>query len=214
MAKTIIKDLDTGQVFRSKDELYISWYFEELKQLGYVDKWAYEPKSFLLGEGELSKRIVKYEQKQTKVSQLITFPSIIRKHSYTPDFLVQFNEKAKNIFYSEYDNVMDKKINITLYKRLIAVLEVKFIAGKFQGSKAKTNISRKWLLDKKDIFCQEIDYKSLFFKSFTPKRFITKDDGRMKFTQGFKMFTSESYIESRLKSINNYLTLKQKHNEQ
>ena len=174
MAKTIAKDYETGQIFRSMDELYISWYLQELQDHGYIEKWAYEPETFQLGNGENLLRKTSYEQLQTKVKESCLYPMLIGKHEYTPDFKIKLNPKAEWIFFNFHSGVISETIPFILYKSMIGILEVKFEKGKFQGSKAKTNISRKWLLDKHDKFAQEIRYKELFVSSFTPKRYIEK----------------------------------------
>ena len=208
--KKIIKDLDTGQIFLSLDELYISWYLEELRVTGYVAKWAYEPKTFLLGEGDLLIRRVEYKQLQTKVSKKESFPMLLGKHNYTPDFMVRFTDKAEDIFFNNFTNVKTQGIPFKLYKNFTSIIEVKFESGKFQGSKGKTNLSRKWMLDKLDKYVEEIKYKELFYSSFTPKRFQTKDGSRMKLQHTFTMQNLDDYVKTRKYINKKYLTLKNK----
>lgn len=212
--KQIIKDHKTGQVFRSKDELFISWYLEELKELGYVKRWVYEFKTFTLGEEDHRGVVRKYEQLQTKIKETNNFKRLLQAHRYTPDFGVEFNEIANNIFYCNHDSIISEGIPFTLYKIMKGILEVKFEKGKFQGSKPKTNISRKWMLDKHDLFVEEITFKDLFDSSFTPRRYTSLDGGTVK----FKRHTSkkhlvrniETYIELRKKLNVEYFNLKQK----
>lgn len=209
MTKKIIRDLDTGEIFRSLDELYISWYFQELKENKFISKWKYEPKTFELGDGIEKIRRIEYEQLVTKLSEKSHYPMLLGKHEYTPDFMVKFEDIAEWLFFNNYDNVISSTIPFILYKSRIGIIEIKFEKGKFKGSKSKTNISRKWLLDKHGKFCQEIRYKELFTTTFTPERYISKDKGRM--NKQIKYFTSNKEI---FRSIDDYIRIRKDINKE
>ena len=218
MSKTIIRDLDTNQVFDSLDELYISWYLEELKQNGFILNYKYEPDSFILGNDDVKSRKLEYIQLQTKVSRKESFPTLLQGHKYTPDFKILWNEVARNMFFIEHVKIDYINIPFTIYKSLNSIIEVKPNSGKHRGSKDKTNISRKWVMDKYDLYVEQIMYEVLFNTTFYPTRFITKDGRRMssqiRHSTQNKMRTLNEYLLSR-ESVNKKVDkLKQKYNEQ
>ena len=215
MSKKIIKDLDTGQIFDSLDELYISWYLQELKDNGYIDSFEYEPESFMLAEG-LKGRKVEYEQLQTKVKKSTPLCSLLKGHKYTPDFKVNWNIKAENIFYTDHVNI---SVNppFKVYNSQTSILEIKPNSKKHVGSKAKTNISRKMVLEKYGIYVEEILYETLFYPTFFPQRYITKDNKRMsqiRHSTKFKMASLSEYLNNKKNNLEKFNNLKQKYNEQ
>jgi hypothetical protein len=203
--KKIIRDLDTNQIFRSLDELYISWYLEELKQKGYILEWSYEAKTYELAKGEELIKKIEYEKLKTKVKEKLSYPMLLGKHEYTPDFEVVFKEESKNLFYNNHNAVYVKTIPFILYNSLISTIEVKFEKGKYSGSKAKTNISRKFLLEKHGIYAQELRYKELFHSTFSPERYLSKDNKRMskqiRFPNNLAKRSLDEYIKIR-KNLN------------
>lgn len=205
--KPSMVDFITGQVFKSKDELYVSWYLEELKQHGYISKWKYEAKSYILGHSDEQYRKVWYEQLQTKMSEKKSFHSLLQGHVYTPDFHIRFTDKAENIFFCNHDQVTGS-IPFILFNSRVSVIEVKFEKGSFQGNKRNTNISRKWLLEKEGVYAEEIHYKDLFFPSFTPKRFREKDNGK-----GSRYVTHWKALD-RLRSLEQYIEVRKQMNEE
>ena len=64
----------------SKEELQYSFYLDELVEAGFVEEYLYEPVSIPLSD---------------PIGRL-------RKHSYTPDFVVVWNKKAEGLFYGPY----------------------------------------------------------------------------------------------------------------
>lgn len=216
--KTIAKDVDTGQIFDSKDEMYMYWYFQELKDAGYIKGFIYEPKTYELGSGEERKRVVSYEQKKTKVSIKESYPMLLREHNYTPDFGVLWEEKAKDLFYCHHTEVISLTIPFTIFGNMPrSVLEVKpdLRSSKHKGSRPKTAVSMKWLLEKYNIFTEEIFYEEIFFRTFTPKRFLLTDakKGKRKLNQR-RVRTLEDYVKIRKKINEEHYKLKEKYNTQ
>lgn len=216
--KQIVSDIDTGKIFDSKDELYMYWYFKELKQRGYISQFQFEPLSFNLGENTFTTRRVEYKQLKTKVSQKESFPMLLKEHNYTPDFGIIWDEKANNIFYCKHNEIISLGIMFIVYgESARSLVEVKpnLKGSKYQGTAPKTTISRKWLLDKKDLYCQQINYEEIFYRTFTPKRFMFTDKSKTRkrvIKETPRAF--EDYIAIRSEVNEEYYNLKQEYLKQ
>lgn len=90
------KKLTDGTTYRSDEEVYFSWFLDELVELGFIDRYGYESREIILFDGLYEKYEevlkTKVKQKQFKISS---------KRVYTPDFEIFWNPKAEGIFYNE-----------------------------------------------------------------------------------------------------------------
>src|SRR6056297_1929225 len=91
--------------FKSKEELYFSYYLEELKEAGFVDDWGYEVHKWELTDKVEMTYLKKLKSKTKTDSKFLLHPS-----SITSDFTVFWRRKAENIFYSN-PNIPVKDIN-------------------------------------------------------------------------------------------------------
>lgn len=162
--------LDTG-LYKSKEELYFSWWLDELKSKGYIKKYEYECESL-----ELAPPLQNSYTEELKTKTKEKSETLIREHIYTPDFKIFWTEKAKGVFWDS------GRQNIWPFRQvgedLTSYVEVK--GGFDSGNMTRLFIvNQKWLYSKLGIFVNLVkitNKKGGFFdKTFTPKRFMTTD---------------------------------------
>ncbi len=185
--------------FDSKEELYFSWYLEELQEAGYIDNWA-EAKTYQLGE-----KIVNTYTEQLKTKTKEKEQTILNGCEYTPDFQINWNEKAKNIFIDIW-NIKHIKKNLDLllaYETIdkidrYTIIEIK--PNFDQNNMTRLNgINRKWMYQKYGIFVNLVKVPDIFKDTFTPKKYLLTDTGKQNRIIHFKTRTLEEYIK--LKTI-------------
>lgn len=80
--------------FKSKEELYFSYYLEELKEAGFIINWYYEKDKF-----ELTPKVELPYKKQLVSKIKKDFEFLLHPSSITADFTIEWDKSAENIFY-------------------------------------------------------------------------------------------------------------------
>ncbi len=178
-------------ILDSQEELYFIWWLEELQSAGFIESFyrieepivIFEKTSFdfIVGNKELSK-------------------PILRKINYTPDFYIQWADKAEGIFLAvvngSYTKEQFKRCVFYCESNKVSIVDVK---GTFSGrliSAITFPIIQK-ILFHKNIFVQKVvplGDKGLFANTFTPaKYFLTPKTGKQRKTS-FKMERLNKYL--------------------
>jgi hypothetical protein len=177
-------------MFDSDEELYFSYFLEELLSIGVILSYEHNPEPFVLTKG-FNKEYQKILKKSTK----ILTQKVIGKKIYTTDFKIVWNpDKDISIIAQDIDDTILKITCPFLYKKekqsddtiqLISYVETKGIFDRnnmtrlFQQNKA-------WLFDKYQIYINLIKLPSFFEETFTPQKYlftkIKKDTRRLKYT--------------------------------
>ena len=160
----------------SDEEEYASWFFEELKERGYVDEIIYQPKSFILAEPV---SYVWEKPKPTKKEPYRIEPirsNLLEGTIYTTDIEVHWNEKAHRIFFD---------INIPAIKgsgKFIAYLDspsspiTSYIEVKpiFDDNNMTREVMLKhnWLYQRYGYYVNLFIRDKIMPKLFTPTRYI------------------------------------------
>ena len=158
--------------FDSHEELYFSWYLDELKAKGYINNWNRNETSYQLTDGLIHKYIKpmkKVEDKQ--LEQAILKPSV-----YTPDFTIYWKPKAIGIFVSKL-YVTKGKITtpfICQLPELVSIIETK---GAFDmGNMTRlANNNIKFVYEKYKVLITMVKVPAIFNKTFTPERYYMTD---------------------------------------
>ena len=165
MSRNTFVDIN-GNEFDSEEELFFNIYLNELKDNEYIIDYVYQPEPFILNEPVKFDIIV---HKKTK--DVIQQKSLLKGRSYTPDFKIQWSDKAKGIFFQNLGDIHNKR-PIFIAQDNITYLDIK---GKFNmnSSWAIFEANRKSVYEKYGIFVEKImpvgKSKCLFGVSFTPK---------------------------------------------
>lgn len=170
MNKRQIRDKPEG--FDSYEELYFSWYLDELKANGFVSDSVYQPKTFLLSE-KVSYGTIKPLKTKLKEEQ----HTILPPHAYTPDFQFYWNPKAVGVFCKAFGDVVEyahkdcffwaNELPIDCY----SMIDVKPMFD-MQNMTRQFIINQKWLYAKYGIYCQKVVPEHLFERTFTPERYL------------------------------------------
>ena len=169
-----IQELDYNSA-DSKEEVYFSWWLDELFKAGYVDSWDYHSGLFKLSEKVQYQVDVKLKTK-TRTDNLI----LLRAHTYTPDFVIVWNEKSKGIFYNNIGDMVDLKKFPFIANDDISYADVKPAAWGHGDSFTQMFVVRqKWVYAKYKIYIQPIivtgKKSALFESTFCPQRFLLTD---------------------------------------
>lgn len=171
-------------MFKSKSELYFSYYLDELKREGFIDKWFYEKYTFPLSE--------KYERgylKQLKTKTVRRKEFLLHPSSITADFTIIWNIKAENIFYLN-PNIPVKDASLIPFRlsyhypeQLVSHVETKQ-ANTFRSNTSDISFpyKQKFVRDKYNIYIQKVvpfnlnsKPKCLFLTTFTPKQAVIEE---------------------------------------
>ena len=98
----------TEQQFDSNEEIYFSWWLNELKALGYIKEIIHQPEAYPLSSQVNSEYFEPYKKKEggKYVSEEILPP-----HVYTPDVKVIWDESAIGLFTTPLLSEARKKKN-------------------------------------------------------------------------------------------------------
>ena len=72
--------------YRSKEELYFSWWLDELQSAGFIKSWSYELETFTLAK---AKSYTWLKHLKTKTNTVAG--ELLKAHRYTPDFRIEWD---------------------------------------------------------------------------------------------------------------------------
>ena len=209
-------DKDWYKPYDSPEELYVSWYLDELVEAGYVLKYDYQPTPY-----RLSPRGTYIWGKELKTKTKRTESTLLHEHIYTPDFKITWDGIARSIFVKNVDmfwrtiatpsdayvcketpfwvrntSFMDGSFLESLQPLFESILEVKPLFDRNNMTRLFT-INQKWVYDKYGVYVQKIIPQKLFKDTFTPMKYLLTDSGKQKRKLIFAPKTLEEYVESR-----------------
>lgn len=210
--------------FDSKEEKYFYDWLKELDSLGYIKDITDQPRFDLLDSVSIninkvnksrSYFINEEREKDGKKRKLKSKDyHLLRGLSYTPDFKIVWNEKARGIFYFlKGDTIYDTPITKYLKTRFlghkkngehVTIIEIK---GTFAARHNSTNIKfpllQKFMYHYHNIYVNKImplhKKKGLFAKTFTPKTYLTTDKTNKKRKIHWKIKSVHNYLEEATK---------------
>lgn len=199
---SLLKESITKDEFKSMstEEVYFSYWLEELKSNNIIKEYKYEPDTFEL-----------YEESYIHNEKILSC-------TYTPDFKIVWNTASRSnkvlpVIKALSCDVVDidcDKSSILIRDKGISYIEIKPIRDK-HGSVNTTNIKIKWLLQTKDVYVQMVKVsgkrQGLFKDTFTPKQFL-EEKTRVNIKEGQSPYLKEVHwtprsIEEYLKKVSN-----------
>lgn len=182
--------------YKSNEELYMSWYLNDLSANNIINRYMYESNTFTLSKAK-SYPILRLLKTKTKIDEL----SLLQEHVYTPDFLIEWNEDYKNIFFRIIDDdtctskppwfAIRSKQNNKPY----TFFEVKPIFDQNNMTRC-FRITQKWLYDKYGLYVELVTIPDLFKKTFVPSRYRLTDKSRQIRKINFNIRSIEEYIKT------------------
>jgi len=183
--------------FDSAEELYFSWWADELFKAGYIKSYYLHPETYILSEPYK----YKYDKHlKTKTKTIET--TLLQPHAYTPDFRITWNPQARGFFFLSTSNqIYLKNAPIVAqetedgYKNYYSVVEIKAGFSKYNMDRL-FSVNQKWMLQKHGIYVQKIVITKLFKKTFTPARYLlTNKSGKARKIK-FKVRTLQEFVNA------------------
>jgi len=186
---------------QSNEEIYFSWYLDELIENGYVVKYKQQPIPF-----SLSDKITKSYQKtivlktKTKVEDKLEI--ILNKHIYTCDFKILWDIKAYGIFYCYLNDKIKQNSNLVIAdKNNISFAETKADYDMNNMTRLFT-INQKWVFSKFGIIINLCKLPKHFKDTFTPTKYLFTDKSKKPRKINYKVITLKQYIDA-VKALSN-----------
>jgi hypothetical protein len=158
--------------FDSKEELYFSWFLDQLKASRYINNWERNETSYNLFGG----LVHSYVKPMKRVEDKILTQTILQPSSYTPDFIIYWEPKAIGIFVSKMHSTKGKITTpfLCTEDELISVVETKADFDRNNMTRLANN-NIKFVYEKYRVYIDMVKLPSLFNKTFTPDRFLMTD---------------------------------------
>ena len=188
--------------FDSDEEMYFSWWLEELKELGYINKIEYQPEAFSLSSSIWVDYIEHMKTKDKYVTE-----EVLKGHIYTCDFYVEWN--------SDFDKSNKVSTSLTSGIRKKKSASLQFILSQLNPDKPKSfsyievkpsydmnnmtrlaKINQKWVWEKHGIFVNIVIPEKHFNKTFTPERFrTTNKSGKPRKIKYKNLINAQEFLE-------------------
>jgi hypothetical protein len=179
----------------SKEEVYFSWWLDDAIKAGYVVKYSYEPEPLHLSDVVKNKYIKKLKTKNKNMEE-----KLLDKHVYTADFLIYWNDKARDIFFINENTKKQNNQAFTFVKENKSYVEIK---GSFDNNNMTRlfRVNQKWVYDKLNVFVNLFkisnNKNSFFDKTFTPRRYLLTDGGGKKRKINYKPKNIFDYVKKK-----------------
>ncbi len=179
---------------RSDEEWYFSWWLDELVKIGIINRYLYESNTFILSNAKSYPHLLIMKTK-TKLTE----KSLLEEHVYTPDFLIEWNEKYLNRFFRIInDETCTVKcpflaVRSTKDGKAYTFIEVK---GDFDRNNMTRlfKITQKWLYDKYGLYVDLLKLPTLFKRTWVPERFLKTNSTNQPRSINFKINTLNEYL--------------------
>lgn len=181
-----------GKELESDLELHFIWLLEELKEFGYVKFWRYEPVTF-----PLSDKVNYTYTKQLKTKEKEVSKVLMQGHSYTPDFIVGFEDIAEEALFTKTGDLKEFPF-IVQGENNNCIIEIKPTFDQNNMTRAfKINQAFMWSMHNKYVNLVKLGGENSWFgKWFTPKKFLTTSTGKPR-KINHSIVTVEEWINDR-----------------
>lgn len=176
--------------FDSDEEMYFSWYLDELVEAGYVESYHKIRVGYVLSE----KLVNQYVKPMKRVENKKKDQTIINGHEYTPDFVIRWAKKALGVFAQRLGDG-DKHIAPFMVQGYYdkSVVEIKADFDMNNMTRLVT-LNIKWVLQRYNLIISLTKVPSIFRKTFTPKKYlVTNKTGKPRKIK-FEVKTLEEFI--------------------
>lgn len=197
---------------QSDEEVYASWFFEELLAKGYIEEITYQPEPFTLANP------VPYYWQQPKPTKKEPNRTVLKENKllegveYTPDVQVIWTEKAKDVFYT-LTHPKSNKCNLfiahidTDTNKPFSVIEVKPVFDDNNMTR-EVILKHKWVYQIYRIYTNMFIRDKIMPKLFTPARYIATQVYTKKYTNKKTKVTynkGDSKIKWKVRTLEEYL---------
>ncbi len=175
-------EIELGDLRSDEEFFYLCW-LSELCNAGYVDNVWYEYTTFELYGGYEKL----YEERlKTKVNHKCE--RLIKPTVYTPDFKVEWTQKAEGVFYYDYvDKARLTSNNKPLYhlgSRLVSHVEIKPVHNQ-NNMTSYAQLKINWLFATQGVYINMFKIPTMFGLNFYPGEYLVTDVKRSPRNVGF-----------------------------
>ena len=167
------------EIYRSNEEIYMSWWLDELIEAGYVESYKYEERTLILMN---EVKVPWFERKKTSIKE--REHHLFAESTYTPDFEITWNKKAYGIFITGFPSnkrpyFMGADFNVDGADCLIDV-KGDHAMGASRGNFSQFSFpyKQKMAWQNLKIYVQKIVPIKLFRETFVPQRYFLTDGGK------------------------------------
>lgn len=200
--------------FDSKEEWYFSLWLDEIEKQGFIERFVYHPKPFVLSD-----KIEVSFIKKLKTKEKTEFSVILDDHQYQADWFIHWTVKGRGLLWELIDKCKESPKHypfLAQYSERKGCYSVIDVKGTFNQNDAwrRFSIDQKWIFQKYNIYVQKVIpvpqiYKghirpksALFLTTFTPVRYLLTDGARKDRIIKFPHNTIQQFI-SQLNSTKN-----------
>jgi hypothetical protein len=169
------------EIYRSDEEIYMSWWLDELVEAGYVKHYKYEERTLIL-MNEVKMPWTEQMKTGTKKREHHLFA----QSTYTPDFEITWNTKAFGIFIPGFATAHRPYFMGAEYVDDCAdcLIDVKgdHAMGASRGNFSQFSFpyKQKMAWQNLKIYVQKVVPIKLFRETFVPQRYLLTDGGGQK----------------------------------
>lgn len=167
-------------------EMYFAWYFEELKNHGYVKDYK-RGKSYLLSDSLVNSYVVQLKTKSKPMHEVV-----LMGHSYNLDYEIEWTDLGAKLFCSRFGEKLTKAF-------VCNDLNISHLEAKpeydFNNMTRLATLNIKWLYQKYGIYTQIVTPERIFKKTFTPKLMLKTKTGKDR-KINFAVRSLEEYINT------------------
>ncbi len=199
IALNVAKDLNKNfpeidlEELRSDDELFYLCWLLELCHAGYVDNVWYESKTF-----DLNTPYEKLYEVQMKTKVKTAKEVLIKGTRYTPDFKVEWTEKAVGVFYLDYvtpKRVMSRsKALFHLGENMVSHVEIKPDHDQ-NNMTSYARVKINWLFETQKVYVNMVKVPTLFRDTFVPLEFTLTEKKREKRKFKYAVKVLKEYLD-------------------
>lgn len=181
-------------LIESDEEMYAIMWMQELKDKGIIRSFE-RAETFELSK-PLKHEYVKLTTLKTKLKTEVKSQTILHECSYTPDFVIVWNENDSKFVDNMTDMIGEMYNNVLISNQLMGMhvtyVEVKPTYDQ-NGKEQYFKLNQKWLWADKGIFVNLFKPTIVFEKTFTPKAYLLTATGKIKKVH-HKIVSLEQYL--------------------
>ncbi len=193
--------------FKSKEELYFSYFIDELSAAGFIKSWGYEVSKF-----ELSKPVVLNYVLQMKTKTKSDTIHLAHGATCTSDFTIEWDASAIDIFVLRGITPVTKdRLRLIPFYDMLGKSEIEIKPeSEFMNSSVSFPYKQKWVLDKHGVLIQKIKpfgkkgKGTLFDQTFYPAKVLAEETYKVNTKQGK---IGESKLKFKTRTLKEFLEL-------
>jgi len=186
----------------SPEELWMSFWLQEVQEAGYIDSFQLHPEPFLLAPAF---SYIYDKALKTKVKTLES--NLLSPHIYTADYKITWHKNARGFFFLSISDQLNLKLvpfvaqetedgNNNYY----SIVEIKAGFSKFHAGR-EFSINQKWMMQRFGVYVNKtiISNKTGLFKdTFCPEKFLLTDKSKQNRKLHFEPRTLEEFTHDYL----------------